>query len=243
MNSLDDLRTNLGREADSLDDRGAAARLGEVRGRIRTVRRRRAASVAAAAAVVLVGAGVTVAGLHSASPDLQTADGPHQVAGRSAPDQVTITGYSYAFDQALEPTASRTAEDGSRVVRFTMPARGSAGDRVAAVSLATGDLGGGAATLSTVASTTRRSLRPGAPAAWSPRCGSTPAADRQADGRLGRSGSGAGGLRPHRGAARRGPPGRRGVPRPGRGRPTAPAGFDKADGAPIAVDFTPRRSG
>jgi hypothetical protein len=93
--STHELREALESHA-TFEDTAALVRLGDVKRRVRVVRRRRRAAIAgAAAAVVLAGSGVAVL-----LPGHGSAD--RQFAGMTAPATMTSLGYTYTFDRMVE---------------------------------------------------------------------------------------------------------------------------------------------
>jgi len=92
--STHELREALESHA-TFEDTAALVRLGDVKRRVRVVRRRRRAAIAgAAAAVVLAGSGVAVL-----LPGHGSAD--RQFAGMTAPATMTSLGYTYTFDKLV----------------------------------------------------------------------------------------------------------------------------------------------
>jgi hypothetical protein len=130
MNTLDDLRATLEREAD-FDDTERSVRTTAVRARVRAARRRRAGAVAAAAAVVLVVATGTTA-LVRGTADPEPA-GP-TLGDVRVPQRIDVLGTPYRLTGT-----ERAAADG----RIDAPAGGD--NRF--VTLVATSLGSGAATL------------------------------------------------------------------------------------------------
>lgn len=129
MNTLDDLRATLTREADLLEDPERYARPVAVRERVRRVRRRRRATAGAVAvaAVAAVVAGVTV--VHPPEPVQPAAE----VVGVDVPREVSVVGFPYRLSDTVRL-------DGDHRTRLRPgPQR--------AVSLVADGLGSGSATL------------------------------------------------------------------------------------------------
>jgi hypothetical protein len=98
MNTIQDLRSTLDREARALHDDNVVARTVAVRGRVRTVRRRRAAAVVAAAAVAVAGVAVGVTtGSDGPAPAAQ-----RRLVGQAVPAEMTSLGWTYAFGEGTE---------------------------------------------------------------------------------------------------------------------------------------------
>jgi hypothetical protein len=131
MNTLDDLRASLDREAGRLDDVDRYVRPVAVRQRIRAVRRRRAA-LAACVAVLVVVAGTTA--IASVLHGDDSVDPATRLFGVDVPDRVAVAGFPYE----LEDTA--VLDGGGRT-----ELKGGTADR--AVSLVASGLGNGSATL------------------------------------------------------------------------------------------------
>lgn len=135
MNTLDDLRSTLRREADGVDDSARYARPVAVRERIRGVRRRRAA-VAASAAVVLVAVAATAVG--DLLGEHRQVEPATQVVGVDVPQRVAVYGFPYELTGTEPFTGPRD--------RLRLQHAADA-DRWRAVSLVASGLGGGYATL------------------------------------------------------------------------------------------------
>ena len=131
MNTLDDLRATLEREA-AFDDTERHLRPVAVRQRVRAVRRRRAGAVAMAAAVAVVAA-TAVAGALRGSPAPEPA-GP-TLEEVQVPQTIDVYGFTYKL------TATQRAADDGTVTLSDPP------DGPAAVSLVATGLGSGRATL------------------------------------------------------------------------------------------------
>ncbi len=125
MNTLDDLRGTLDRQASGLDDPALRDRPGAVRGRVRVARRRRQAGVAGALALVLATAGVSALGLRGDG----SAD--RQFAGATAPASMRSLGYAFDFARGVEGEArARLRLDRSEQPRLVSWATAGADDQV-----------------------------------------------------------------------------------------------------------------
>ena len=117
MSTLDDLRTTLDRHASGLPDDHLPERTGEVRARVRGVRRRRRAGAAGAVAAVLALVGGLVLGLDGVD---RSAD--RELAGATAPASLRSLGYTYAFHRGVEGAGSASvtlpAADRPRLVSW-----------------------------------------------------------------------------------------------------------------------------
>jgi hypothetical protein len=105
MSTLDDLRTTLDRHAAGLPDDHLPDRTGEVRARVRGVRRRRRAGAAGAVAAVLAVVGGLVLG-----PDAVDRSADRELAGATAPASLRSLGYTYAFDRGVEGAGSASVK-------------------------------------------------------------------------------------------------------------------------------------
>ncbi|CAI9415585.1 hypothetical protein [Nocardioides sp. T2.26MG-1] len=130
MNTLDDLRTILEREA-AFDDTERHVRPAAVRQRVRTVRRRRAGAVAMAAAVMLVAATAGVGVLRSPS----SPEPAETLEDVQVPQRIDVYGFPYKL-----ASTHRVAGDGT-VVLDPAP------EGPTAVRLVSTGLGSGEATL------------------------------------------------------------------------------------------------
>ncbi|TIC87640.1 hypothetical protein E8D34_08095 [Nocardioides sp. GY 10113] len=124
MNTLDDLRSQLAHDAETVAGAPDPARIGSVRRRVRAIRRRRHAALAAgtAAVVAAVALGVPTLG---GGKDAEPAD--------DAPT-VEVNGFQYRLDLAVD------GEPGERTVSADLPSS----DRARVVQLSATDLPDGA---------------------------------------------------------------------------------------------------
>jgi hypothetical protein len=131
MNTLDDLRSTLGHEADRLDDTDRYVRPVAVRERIRAVRRRRAALAASAAVLAVVAATTTLDAVLERDDPVDPAS---RIFGVDVPERVVVSGFPYELeDTSVLDGGGRTRLDGGTDDR--------------AVSLVASGLGDGSATL------------------------------------------------------------------------------------------------
>lgn len=99
MTGINELRQALNDQAADVSDHAVATRSGEIRERVRVVRRRRRVTIAGSAAAILaVGAGVALLPNQSPSPTPEVAS----IVGLTPPEELSSLGYTYAFDRGLE---------------------------------------------------------------------------------------------------------------------------------------------
>lgn len=102
---IDDLRDTLHEHADLSHDGGLTGRADAVRGRVRAVRRRRAGVVAGCAALAVL----AVPALAALETDVPEPAG-RSLAGRTAPETMVATGFTYEFERAVEGPAAQPLE-------------------------------------------------------------------------------------------------------------------------------------
>ena len=110
MTGINELRQALNDQAADVSDHAVATRSGEIRERVRVVRRRRRSAVAgSAAAVVAVVAGVAL--LPDGSQDLERPEVANTIVGVAPPQEFTSLGYTYTLQRGVEGDTDTTVLD------------------------------------------------------------------------------------------------------------------------------------